>query len=642
MPRAISNQGRPRRRASFSDFEQLLGLNGVAPIRADDIIEGAEAALYERVSTTRQMNTDADIEEDGNSIATQREWCIRRCKQLKAPIAKEFVEPGNSAQSIAKRPVFKELLRYLEDNPQVGYVVIYMRSRAFRNYTDAAIAKRILAMMGVKLVSAKEEFGDGYMGDAMEAITDIMNEVQVRQNGDDISNKMFHKAKNGGTTGRAKLGYLNVRKDFDGRLVNTIEVDQERAPLIQWAFEQYATGEYSLTALQQELADQGLTTRKTAKWAAKPISRSQLGLILRDPYYLGMVTFKGEVYPGRHEALVTPELFNQVQRVIDVRMRRTQRDITHNHFLRSLMHCARCHAAGRRSQLVYSQPVNHAGQPYEYYHCRHRQEPDCGLPHLRVSDVESAMQREVSSLRLTHDEATALREHTTSHLERRLAVEHDMRVRLKKELATLDVKEQRLLDLAADASIPTDSLRKRLKELQVSKATLQHKLARTDDQVREETDAMLAYIALLEYPGQFYAAATDGVKRKLLSAFYTHLWLDDDGSTTSPSPEIRDVVIQIHDAAREAIAEQQVDSDSENAPNNEKSAGINPSASDAYPQEYPKVSCSNESNLVGRVHPQSNKSGLLGQNRTSDPMVTCSNKVVLVAGVGFEPTTFWL
>lgn len=257
MPRAISNQGRPRRRASFSDFEQLLGLNGVAPIRADDIIEGAEAALYERVSTTRQMNTDADIEEDGNSIATQREWCIRRCKQLKAPIAKEFVEPGNSAQSIAKRPVFKELLRYLEDNPQVGYVVIYMRSRAFRNYTDAAIAKRILAMMGVKLVSAKEEFGDGYMGDAMEAITDIMNEVQVRQNGDDISNKMFHKAKNGGTTGRAKLGYLNVRKDFDGRLVNTIEVDQERAPLIQWAFEQYATGEYSLTALQQELADQG-------------------------------------------------------------------------------------------------------------------------------------------------------------------------------------------------------------------------------------------------------------------------------------------------------------------------------------------------------------------------------------------------
>ena len=56
------------------------------------------------------------------------------------------------------------------------------------------------------MVSAKEEFGEGYMGDAMEAITDIMNEVQVRQNGEDISNKMRHKAQNGGTTGRASWG----------------------------------------------------------------------------------------------------------------------------------------------------------------------------------------------------------------------------------------------------------------------------------------------------------------------------------------------------------------------------------------------------------------------------------------------------
>lgn len=207
------------------------------------------------------------------------------------------------------------------------------------------------------------------------------------------------------------------------------------------------------------------------------------------------------VYPGRREALITPELSEQVQQVIDTRMRRTQRDVIHNHFLRSLMHCARCHAAGRRSQLVYSQPVNRAGQPYEYYHCRHRQQPDCGLPHLRVVDVEAAMQRELASIRLSYEEATVLREHTASHLERRLEVERDIHTRLRKELANLELKEQRLLDLVADASISTDSLRKRLRDLQVKKVTLEHKLTRTDEHVRRETDTMLAYIALLEYPG---------------------------------------------------------------------------------------------------------------------------------------------
>ncbi|MBD8219577.1 hypothetical protein IFU40_13130 [Microbacterium sp. CFBP 13617] len=38
---------------------------------------------------------------------------------------------------------------------------------------------------------------DASRAGAMEAITDIMNEVQVRQSGEDIRNKLLHKAKNG-------------------------------------------------------------------------------------------------------------------------------------------------------------------------------------------------------------------------------------------------------------------------------------------------------------------------------------------------------------------------------------------------------------------------------------------------------------
>ncbi|MFT2568384.1 hypothetical protein ACMWP8_28385, partial [Escherichia coli] len=86
------------------------------------------------------------------------------------------------------------------------------------------------------------------------------NEVQVRQSGEDIKQKMRHKAVNGGTIGRAKLGYLNDRKDFDGRLVNTISLDEERAPLIRFAFEQYATDRYSVWQLATLLAEMGLTS----------------------------------------------------------------------------------------------------------------------------------------------------------------------------------------------------------------------------------------------------------------------------------------------------------------------------------------------------------------------------------------------
>ena len=207
------------------------------------------AVLYLRVSTPRQMHTSVDIDPEGNSIATQRETCHAKATQLEAAVLAEFVEPGNSAQSIEKRPVFKQMLAYLEDHREVDYVIVYTRSRAFRNSIDAAVTKRALGMLGVRIISCKEDFGTGYMADAMETVSDVFNELQVRQSGEDIKQKLRHKALNGGTISRAKLGYLNIRAEQDGRLFNSIGIDARRAPLVRKAFELYATGDYTLKGL---------------------------------------------------------------------------------------------------------------------------------------------------------------------------------------------------------------------------------------------------------------------------------------------------------------------------------------------------------------------------------------------------------
>jgi site-specific DNA recombinase len=63
---------------------------------------------YLRVSSKKQMDTDADIDPDGNSIDTQRKVCQVRERELGFVNVDEYVEPGNSAQTIEKRPVFQE------------------------------------------------------------------------------------------------------------------------------------------------------------------------------------------------------------------------------------------------------------------------------------------------------------------------------------------------------------------------------------------------------------------------------------------------------------------------------------------------------------------------------------------------------
>jgi hypothetical protein len=42
-----------------------------------------------------------------------------------------------------------------------------MRSRVFRNYIEAAVAKKELDKLGVKIVSATENFGEGDLAEAI-------------------------------------------------------------------------------------------------------------------------------------------------------------------------------------------------------------------------------------------------------------------------------------------------------------------------------------------------------------------------------------------------------------------------------------------------------------------------------------------
>src|SRR6266498_3230936 len=291
--------------------------------------------LYLRVSSKRQMDTDADLDPDGNSIDTQRKHCRDQARQMGAVIVDEYVEPGNSAQTIEKRPVFRDMMRRINEERDVDGVLIYMRSRAFRNYVDAGNTKLALSKLGVKLLSAKEDFGEGIMAEAMEAVTDVFNWLQVRMCGEDIKTKMANKARNGGTIGRAPVGYLNTTKLMDGRKVNTVITDPERAKFITMAFELFATGQEDYESLCDKLAAAGLRMPRYGR----PISTQKIGPLLRDRYYLGYVEYEGIEYPGRHEPLVTPELFEQVQNVLAKHTESHVRHRTHNHYLKGLLWC---------------------------------------------------------------------------------------------------------------------------------------------------------------------------------------------------------------------------------------------------------------------------------------------------------------
>lgn len=83
------------------------------------------------------------------------------------------------------------------------------------------------------------------------------------------------------------------------------------------------------------------------------MSASKLHAMLKDPSYVGYVVYKGEIYPGRHEPIVGQDLFDEVQDVMAARSGAGTRDRVHNHYLKGMMFCAKCHRAGRVSRMIY-------------------------------------------------------------------------------------------------------------------------------------------------------------------------------------------------------------------------------------------------------------------------------------------------
>jgi site-specific DNA recombinase len=329
--------------------------------------EQVKRAVYLlRVSDPKQMHTATDIDPEGNSIPTQRSCCDVKAKELGVIKVDEYIEPGYSGLSMDKRPVFKELLKRIVEQRDVDYVIIYMRSRIFRNYVEAAVVKQQLDKLGVKLISAKENFGEGYMAEAMEAVTDVFNWVQVRMNGEDIKTKMLNKAQNGGTNGRAKLGYQNTTVTIDGHKVNTIALDDERAPYVRMAFELWATGRYpNIQQLCDKLTDAGLRMPTTGK----PVSVQTLWKILRDRYYVGYVTYKGVEYPGRHTPLISEDLFDRAQRILDSHSGSGTRQRTHHHYLKGVVWCARC-----KQRFIVQRSKGRHGGIYYYFFCGGRED----------------------------------------------------------------------------------------------------------------------------------------------------------------------------------------------------------------------------------------------------------------------------
>ncbi len=483
-------------------------------------VRGEQAIAYYRVSSAGQVNTDYDPE--GISLPAQRVACNGRARELGVVLVDEYIDPGKSGKTIDQRPAFQEMIARVRQDRSIGHVFVYALSRFARNRYDDAIMMMTLERLGVQLHSATEKNLDTTpAGRAMHGMIAVFNEYQVGVSGEDIKVKMAHKAKTGGTLHQAPLGYLNVREQFEGREVRTVALDPMRAPFVVLGFELYATGKYTFRSLQEALTEAGFRTRPTRRWGTRPISINKIGEMLQDRYYLGYVRYDGEEYQGRHEPLISQELFDRAQRVLYAERRAGTRHRTHQHYLKGLIWCHRC-----RRRLIIMPGKSHSGVRYFYFICQGRLDHKCDLPYMAVSKVEAAIEGHYANVQLSSDFRTAVQTRlddamaSTTDATRRLRTQYD------RKLKELNTREDGLLDLVGDPDWPKEKLTAKIRAVREERTKIEERLEESDRPLDDGHEVLSTVLRLLEDPQALYRRSGVRARKVLNTAIFTKLYLD--------------------------------------------------------------------------------------------------------------------
>ena len=244
------------------------------------------AVIYLRVSTRDQAKRGGETE--GFSIPAQREACHRKAKSLGAEVIEEFIDAGESAKS-AQRPELQRMLTYVKHNT-IQLVIVHKVDRLARNRMDDVQINFEIQQAGAQLVSCSENIDETPSGMLLHGIMSSIAEFYSQNLATEAKKGMTQKAKSGGTPGRAPFGYINTtQRTAEGREVRTVVTDPDRAHWVPWMYERYATGEWTIGMLRDELKTHGVTTLARPKQPARPLTTSMVHAILSNPYYTGLV-----------------------------------------------------------------------------------------------------------------------------------------------------------------------------------------------------------------------------------------------------------------------------------------------------------------------------------------------------------------
>lgn len=414
--------------------------------------------IYIRVSTQEQAS-------DGYSIGEQKERLEKYAEAHGWVVYKVYSDPGYSGGS-TDRPALRQMIRDTEYG-KLDKVIVYKLDRLSRSQKDTLyLIEDVFLRNHVDFVSMTENFDTGSpLGRAMIGILSVFAQLEREQIKERMQIGLDARAKEGYYHGGpyAPIGYEYQNGEL---IINDYEAMQVRK-----IYELFLDG-MPIHSIHKYIESRYQT--KYGTWQNSGV-RSCLSSVV----YSGRIQWKGNVYEGRHEAIINPDTFDKVQEELK---RRSEKYADKKHpfqrtsMLGGLLWCGNCGARYFVKQNTSKRPGITPAQ--RYYTCYSRgkttksmiKDPSCKNKSWNVKDLDKVILDEIRKLAVNPDyfEETLNTGNEPDYLRNKSA--------LLSRIEEIEKQQNRLLDLYQVGGIEFGKLNERIEKLSSEKENIEAEL----------------------------------------------------------------------------------------------------------------------------------------------------------------------
>lgn len=301
-------------------------------------------AAYIRVSDERQDEYSPD-----SQLKKVREYAAKDGYLI--PDEYVFYDDGISGRSVKKRDDFQRMIAVAKDKKHpFDRIYVWKFSRFARNQEEAIVYKSLLAKNNVSVISVSEPLPEGHFGALQERIIEWMDEFYSINLSGEVIRGMTEKVSRGEPTCAPPFGYIMKDKMYYP------DEESGKADIVREVFELYSNG-----VKQREIAvmlgQRGIRTLR----GNMPDNR-WIEYMLRNPVYIGKIRWtldgkravskrdfeneKISVYDGKHEPLISMELWEKAQDLLDAQKKAypkyARREQPIEYMLKGLVRCSAC------------------------------------------------------------------------------------------------------------------------------------------------------------------------------------------------------------------------------------------------------------------------------------------------------------